>query len=99
MASATRQHYNLATGGALAATDGSSKVLKYAKGGKVSAYRVGTNANGARVSGANSDNKYLKVKGNFKTGANVSGLKGDDKFTTITQQKKHLAKGFKVQKP
>jgi hypothetical protein len=61
MAGATRQHYALATGGALASTEKSSKVLKLAKGGRVKS--------------------------------------GDDKFTSITHKGKHLAKGFKVQRP
>ena len=35
MASATRQHYQLATGGGLAQSDNSTKVLKLARGGMV----------------------------------------------------------------
>lgn len=36
MAEYCRQHYNLATGGGLTKADGAQKVLRYAKGGRVS---------------------------------------------------------------
>lgn len=57
MAGPTRQHYALATGGALAAADGSKKVLKYAKGGAVKA----NFKKGANVSGRKGDDKFTTV--------------------------------------
>ena len=51
----TRQRYNLACGGGLTQVDGSTKVLKLAKGGAVN-FKKGMN-----VSGRKGDDKFTSI--------------------------------------
>lgn len=98
MAGPTRQHYAYATGGALQAADTAKKVIKFAKGGKVSAYKTPTNASGKKV--GTTDRFSSAAPRSAPKGKSAStATRGDDKFTSVTQSAKHLAKGFKLQRP
>jgi hypothetical protein len=104
MASATRQHYNLATGGALQATDSAACTTpKYAKGGRVpAAYFTGTNAGGKRVTSTdkiNAPGTKFSAR-NARTGPQAVQTKGAKNMgnvptTTMTQKGSQVPAGFK----
>jgi hypothetical protein len=98
MAENCRQHYNLATGGALQQADKAKKVLQLARGGKVSAYKQPTNSSGKAVGRADNPNT-AKAMPAPKGRSMVTSRKGDDKFTSVTHKGAHIPKGFKVQRP
>ena len=103
MASATRQHYALATGGALQATDSAACTTpKYAKGGRVSSYLTGTNVSGKKVTSTdriNAPGTKFSVR-NARTGPQAVTTKaarnmGNVPTTTLTQKGRQVPSGFK----